>query len=179
MSSIGCIKEEDCDALNDLIVTKVPKPDSFVHYSAQAEEMLKNVRDRIARHRINLHNLNGESRLLREEAIGKINEAKIEAGVKSAETKEAIEKKIDREIKTEVKGFEKTYAEARKGVAKILKFVVIDEALVPREFFTISEDKLREYMRQNGDQIKNDLQDNKTTLPGVKFYIDDSYRSKA
>lgn len=179
MTSIGCIKESDCDDLVTLIVTKVPKAESFKHYSSQAEEMLSKIRDRIAKHKINLHNLNGESKMLREDAIAKISEAKTEAGVQSNETKEVLERKVEREIKTEVKSFEKTYDQARKGVAKILKFVVVEEHIVPREFFTISEEKVRDYMRQNGDQIKDDLQNNKVSIPGIKFYIDDSYRSKS
>lgn len=178
-TSTGCIKEEDCDQLIDLIINKVPKPETFKYYSAQAEEMLSKVRDRIAKHKINLHNLNGDSRLLREDAIVKINEAKLEAGVESVETREVLEKKIERETKSEVKGFEKTYEQARKGVARVLKFVVTDEALVPREFFVISEEKIRDYMRQNGDQIREDLTKNNESLPGIKFYVDDSYRSKA
>lgn len=178
-SSIGCLKEDECDELMNVVVTSVPKPETFVHYSAQAEEMINHIKDRIAKHKINLHNLNGDSKLLREDAMTKINEAKIEANVKSAEIIESIEKKIDREIKSEVRGFEKSYQQARKGVAEVLKFVVIDEAVVPREFFTINEDKLRDYMRKNNDQIRSDLKDNKVTIPGVKFYIDDSYRSKA
>lgn len=179
MTSIGCVKESDCDDLITLIVTKVPKPESFKFYQAQAEEMLSKVRDRIAKHKINLHNLNGDSKILREDALVKINEAKVEAGVEAAETKEIIEKKIEKETKQQIKGFEKSIDQARKGVAQVLKFSVLEEHLVPREFLVVSEEKIRDYMRQNGEQIRTDLKDNKVSLPGIKFYIDDSYRSKA
>lgn len=177
-SSSGCIKETDCDELLNVIVTKVPKPDTYKHFPTQHEEMISNVKKRLAEHKINLHNLNGDSRILREDAMKKIAEAKVSAGIMSDEAKEQMEKKIEKEIKGEVRTFEKSVAEAGKGVRKILKFVVTEPAKVPRDFFEISEDKIRDHMNANNEKIRKDLLENRESIPGIKFYIDDSYASR-
>lgn len=177
-SSIGCLKETDCDAINELIATKIPRADSFKYYSSHFDETISNIRKRLAAHRINLHNLNGDSRLLREDAMEKIAIAKNEAGVESESIKEVIEKKIEKETKSEVKTLEKNYDNARKGVRAVLKFTIVEPAAVPKDFFTISEDKIKEFMRENNAQIREDLQNNKITLTGIKFFVDDTYCSK-
>lgn len=174
----GCLIESDCDDLQTFIMTKSPKPDSFKYFATQYEETRAQILKRLGEQKVNLHNLNSESSILRKDALTKINEAKVLADVKSLEVSEKMEKKIATETKKEITGITREIAEAHKGVRQILKFTVINPVVVPKEFFVIDETKITEYMNQNNEQIRQDLRDNKETFPGIKFFVDNAYASK-
>lgn len=176
-TSAGCINEQQCDELSTLIAEKVPGPERYVYYGERHEEMLKNVKKRLASHKINVHNANADSKLIRQEAFGKIASAKVTADVKAIETKETGTKQVEKEIKKEERAIISVVQETRKGLKKILKFSVLESDKVEKIFWTIDEEKIRYWMNQNNEKIKEDLLNNKESLPGIKFFIDENYAS--
>ena len=177
-SSAGCISEEQCDELAILIAEKVPGANSYTYYGEKHEEMISEIKKRIASHKVNLHNVNADSRGVRTEAMERIQSAKVTADVNLIETKERNEKQVEKEIKREEKAIIGVVRDTRKGLKKTLKFVIIEPDKVDKQFWMIDEEKIRYYMNQHNEEIKEDLQNHKDSLPGIKFLIDENYASQ-
>jgi hypothetical protein len=177
-TSAGCINEDQCDDIIILISEKVPKPETYTYYGVRYEEMLKGVKKRLAEHTVNVHNMNSDSKILRGEAMEKISSAKVAADVKAVETKEKGEKLVEKETKKEEKIINNVVTATRKGLKKILKFIVVEPSKVGSEFWIIDEEKIRYYMNQHNEEIKEALLANKESLSGIKFYIDENYASQ-
>jgi hypothetical protein len=177
-TSAGCINEQQCDDLLTLIDEKVPKADSYTYYGEKHDEMLTAVRKRIASHKVNVHNANADSKEIRERAQEKIQAARASAEVKTLESKEKSEVMVAKEVKKDEKAIINTVKEIRKGLKKILKFEVIEVDKVGKEYLKVDEDKIKYWMTQHSDEIKQNLQDNKESLPGIRFFIDENYASQ-
>jgi hypothetical protein len=176
-TSAGCLNETQCDELLQLIEEKVPKGDSYTYYGEKHDAMLATIKKRLATHKINVHNANVEAKSIRDAALEKIAAAKVTADVKAVEEKDKNLKVVEKEVKKESKAITAVVSDIRKGLKKTLKFDVIDPKLVTKEFWSIDEDKIRYYMGQHNEEIKEDLQNNRESLPGIKFSIDENYAS--
>lgn len=177
-SSAGCINEDQCDELLKMIDEKVPKADTYTYYGEKHADMIKDAKKRLATQKINVHNANVDSKEIRAAAQEKIQTAKVTADVQTLEEKEYGAKQVAREIKKEEKAIISVVKETRKGLKKILKFTIVEPDKVGNEFWTIDEEKIRTYMNEHNEEIKAALQENKESLPGIKFFIDENYTSQ-
>jgi hypothetical protein len=137
--------------------------------------MIRKAKKRLAEHKINLLSAETSDPYKHEKAMEKINDARSKAEVENMDNQEIINKRIDREVHKEIRAGEKAIFEAGKGIRGSLKFNIIDEAIIPRDFFTLDETKIRSYANINKERIEKDLQQNTETIPGLKFYYDESY----
>jgi hypothetical protein len=137
--------------------------------------MIRKVKKRLAEHKISLIASETSDPYKHEKAMEKINDARSKAEVENMDNQETISKRIDREIHKEIRVGEKAIFEAGKGIRGTIKFNIIDLALIPRDFFTLDETKIRSYVNINKERIEKDLQQNTETIPGLKFYHDESY----
>jgi hypothetical protein len=177
-TSAGCVNVDQCQELIKMIDEKVPKADSYIYYGERHEEMLKGLKKRIAEHMINVNKLSSGKKDSIEEAMGKIQSAKVSADVKVIETKEKGEYLVAKEVKKESKAIISVVQEARKGLKRILKFVVVEHDKVGKEFLKVDDEKVRFYMNEHNEEIKEKLLKNEEILPGIKFYIDEDYASQ-
>jgi hypothetical protein len=65
-----------------------------------------------------------------------------------------------------------------KGLRYTLKYQVVSPAIVPRELLGVSDDKMKMWIKFNGDRIKEELKDlplseqfDQSTIPGIKLYL--------
>jgi len=177
-SSAGCLNPEDCTILHKVLNESIPKIDSFKHYPERYEEMVIKVAKRLSEHQANLTIIGGTSDYERKVAMERIAQSRSDAEVESLDNQEAITKQIEREIRKEEVITEKAVSEAGKGVRQDLKFTVIEESLVTRDFLSVDHAKIREYLNANREKIKEQLQKNEETLPGIKFFISDTFVSR-
>lgn len=174
-SSAGCIKSEDCITLHKVLNESIPQVDAFKHFPDRYEEMIRKLAKRIAEHQTNLIDVEGIADGARKIALERIAQARAEAEVESLDNEEAIGKQIVREIRKEEIKTEKAVFEAGKGIRQTLKYKVLEEDKIPRDFFSVDHDKVMKYLNENRDKIKSDLQQNAETIPGIKFYVEDTF----
>lgn len=177
-SSAGCIKPEDCTIVLDIVINKVPKSDTLVHMAEEYDEMLKTIKKNISEHQANLINLSSDSKTLREDAQKSINEAKMRAGIKTEEKKAELTEEIVKNAKKEIKEAEKEVKEAGKGVRKTLKFEVTDFDKVPRKFLTLDEVKVRAWVAEHKDEVKQKITDGEVIIDGLNFFLEDAFISR-
>lgn len=67
---------------------------------------------------------------------------------------------------------------ATKGLRYTLKYQVISPAIVPRDLLGVSDDKMKMWIKTNGEQIKEELKNkplseqiDTQTIPGIKLYL--------
>lgn len=177
-TSAGCITVAHCDELLALIEKKVPKADTYTYYGDRHDIMIKEMKRKLASHKINVFNANSDTSSKRLEAQEKISIAKVEANVKSAETKESGEKLVAKEVNKEAKNITTEVQTVRKGLKRVLKFAIMDPTIVPKDFWIIDEDKIKYWMTQHSEEIKENLTKNIDSLAGIKFFIDETYSTQ-
>jgi hypothetical protein len=174
-SSAGCIKSDDCVTLHKVLNESIPQVDAFKHFPDRYEEMIRKLAKRISEHQTNLIDVEGVADGVRRIALERIAQARAEAEVESLDNEESIGRQIVREIRKEEIKTEKAVENAGKGVRQTLKYKVLEEDKVPRDFFSVDHDKVMKYLNENRDKIKGDLQQNAETIPGIKFYVEDTF----
>ena len=177
-SSSGCIKSEDCVTLHEVLNKNIPTVDTFKHFPERYEDMVRKVAKRLSEHQTNLLVVEGTSDYERKVAMERIAQARSEAEVESLDNQESITKQIDKEIRHEEIKTEKAVISAGKGIRQNLRWVVTDEMLVTRDFLSVDTDKLTKYMNENKEKIKEQLQQNEETLPGIRFFVSDTFVSR-
>lgn len=174
-SSAGCIKSDDCVTLHKILNESIPQVDAFKHFPDRYEEMIRKLAKRISEHQTNLIDVEGVADFARTVALERIAQARAEAEVESLDNEESIGRQINREIRKEEIKTEKAVENAGKGVRQTLKYKVLEEDKVSRDFFSVDHDKIMKYLNENRDKIKGDLQQNAETIPGIRFYVEDTF----
>ena len=87
-------------------------------------------------------------------------------------------RKIASETKKEVREGEKEIKEAAKGTRKILKFRIINEEEVTREYLSVDESKIRTWVEGQTTEIKEGLKRGSQPISGVQFYVETVYASR-
>jgi hypothetical protein len=175
-STPGCVKSTDCDDLSIWLNENLPKEESFKHFSTFYADMVMKVRRRLATHKIRLLIIESPTEPYQvSKALEEIANNRAAAEVESKEHLEINERKIVREIKKEVKMADNEIYQAGKGIRSTVKFMVTDELLVPKDLLSVDKTKVNEYIDVNKEKIKTDLHQGRETVPGIKFYVDDSY----
>lgn len=174
-SSAGCIKSTDCKSLHEMLNTKLPDMSSFKYFPERYEDVIRKMAKKISEHETNLIDVEGVLDNKRSIALERIAQARSESEVESMESKEEMESQIMKESKKEERKSENIVMQAGKGVHSIVKFKVIDETIVPRDLFVIDNTKITAYLNENRDKIKEDIRKNEDTLPGIKFYVEDTF----
>jgi hypothetical protein len=174
-SSAGCIKSSDCADLHKVLNDKIPPVTAFKHFHDRYEEMIRKIAKRISEHEANLMDVEGVADNARKLALERIAQARSEAEVELLDNGESIKRQISKEIRKEEIITEKKVIEAGKGVRSVLKFKIIDESKVTRDFYSIDENKIKTYLNEYREQIKKDLQENVESLPGIRFYMEELY----
>lgn len=174
-SSAGCIKSEDCVTLHKVLNESIPQVDAFKHFPDRYEEMIRKMAKRIAEHQTNLIDVEGVADGTRRIALERIAQARAEAEVESLDNEESIGRQIVREIRKEEIKTEKAVESAGKGIRQTLKYKVLEEDKVPRDMFSVDHEKVMKYLNENREKIKQDLLQNAETIPGIKFYVEDTF----
>ena len=177
-SSAGCVRSEDCISLHKVLNESIPKIDSFIHFPERYEDMIAKLAKRISEHQTNLIAVEGILDYERKVALERIAQARADAEVESLENEESITKQITKEIRHEEVKTEKAVSAAGKGIRQDLRYNIQDEKLIPRDFFSVDHDKVKKYMHDNKEKIKEALQKNEETIPGIKFFMQDTFISR-
>jgi len=177
-SSAGAIKPEDLDPVLDLVKNKIPKADTFEHMVEDYNNMIIEVTKNISEHKANLINASSESKTLKEDAMEKINQAKIKAGIKTNEAKQEMNEAIVDDAKKEIKSADKEVKAAGKGVRKTLKFEVTDFDSVPKEYLMLDETKVRAWANENKADVKQKMKDGEVIIDGLNFFLEDAFVSR-
>jgi hypothetical protein len=175
-TSIGCVKDSDCDELLTFINTSAPDPRSFKYFQGTYEDMLISVKKKLTEHRVNLIDLHKDDQpIAKEGAMRRINESRMDAAQDIVETAQTTEKVIAKEIKSETKAIDREVEDAGKGVRETLTYEVIDELLVPRDMLTVDSRKVNSYIDANKDKIRESLIKNEEVVPGIRFLVTNKF----
>jgi len=175
-SLAGCSKSSDCDDLLKWMNEFVPDISLFVHFSVLYEDMVIDVKKKLAAHRANLYNIeitNAPS--LKKLAMQSINEARVTAVQDQQITSQTVDRLIEKDVKKEIRIIDNEISSAGKGVRNVLTFEVVDELLVTRDFLSVDETKVMNYLNANKEQIKQSVATGKDLVPGIRFFIDSNY----
>lgn len=176
--SDGCYTKEECDLLMDSLDRSFPPSNSFRFYPDRRDEVYARAKKKITAHKIDLIDLESENKEIRMAALKRINEAKIKAGLDVEKTNDELAKTVQRDVRKELKDAQKEVKLAAKGTRKILKFRVVDEEQVTREFLSVDEMKIRDWMENQHSDIKEMLLSGSQPLKGIEFYVETTFVSR-
>lgn len=174
----GCHTKEDCDRLDQAIFKSFPKAEEFKYFPERRDEIYNTAMKAVRNHKVDLMELNSTTSGIRDAAEARIKKNRMDAGLAVQKTDEQLNKKISQEIKKEIKEGEKEIQEAAKGTRKILKFRIVNEEEVTREFLSVDEVKIRNWMEGQNADIKSQLQKGLQPIKGVEFYVETTHVSR-
>lgn len=177
-SSAGCLTIDQCNDLLTIIKDKIPPVEDFEYLFDDYRVMKKNILKLLAQHKSSVIELESDSKVIKENAEKKIAEAKEAAGIAVNEKKDEMTQDIIKEAKEEIKSAESEVKDAGKGVRRTLKFEIADIDDIPPEWLLLNDTKVREWINENKDAIKEMLKGGKNVTKGIKFWLDDSYVSR-
>jgi len=170
--SSGCHTDDDCDALGNALFRSFPKASEFVYFPDRREKIYDEATKAIRNHKIDLMELKSNQEGIQKAAKSRIRKNKMEAGLVVEKTDQLLNKKIAAETKKEIRAGEKEIREVAKGTRKILKFRIKEEDKVTREFLSVDESKIRQWMEGQNTEIKTQLQAGSQPIAGVEFYVE-------
>lgn len=173
--SSGAYTGEDCDKLTMALHKSFPTADSFVYFPDRRETLYIEATKAIRTHKMSLIDLASDTPGVKNAAMKRIQENKLNAGLIVTKTNDVLSKKIAQETKKEVRAGEADVKEAAKGTRKILKFRVLNEEVVTREYLSVDSGKIREWMEGQNADIKQQLMQGNQPIPGVQFYVEETY----
>jgi len=173
--SSGCYTGEDCDKLVMALHNNFPKADSFKYFPDRREKLYVEANKAIRTHKMNLIELSSDTPGIKNSAKKRIDQNKLSAGLLVEKVNDVLSKKITQETKKEVRAGEADIKEAAKGTRKILKFRVMEEEKVTREYLSVDSGKIREWMEGQNTDIKQQLMEGNQPIPGVEFYVEETY----
>ena len=169
----GCTNISQCEVLSQNVYNFFPKADAFEFFPDRRDKLYNEINKAIRTHTINLTELQSDIPGKRSAAQKRINQNRLDAGFAVQKTDEVLTKKVEREVKKGIREGEKEVKAAAKGTRKTLKFKIDDESLVPREFLSVDEVKIRNWMEGQHDKIKDCLKnDGDQPVSGVQFYVE-------
>ena len=177
-SSAGCLTTDQCDDLLTIIKDKIPPVEEYEHMIDEYRSMKKNILGLLSKHKSSVIELESDSKVIKENAEKKIDEAKESAGIAVNEKKDEMTQGIIKEAKSEIKSAESEVKDAGKGVRRTLKFAIADIDDIPSEWLLLDEMKVREWVTENKDELKEMMKGGKNVTKGVKFWLDDNYVSR-
>lgn len=180
LSSSGCITENDCDNMKEFIEEKYPAEDSFKHYKELRNEVLSSTLKRLSQHKADIIDTNSTDKTAKAGALKRIQNAKNSSEIESENSFEKMKEDIEKDTAKSIRKEDRSIAKAKKGIRRTLKYEVIEEEKLTREFLTADHEKLKEYAGVNSEKIKELIKEGKQNdiLPGIKFYMDEQYVSR-
>jgi hypothetical protein len=174
----GCQTEDDCQKLLETIKTSFPPITEFKYFSDQRDKVFQDGVKAISNHYKNLIELKSDVPGLKRIVQQKIEDNKRAAGLIIEETKEKLIRKVEIASEKEINEGKKEIKEAARGTRKILKFNVVNEDLVTREFLSVDTTKIRDWMEGQNESIKMSIQAGDQPIPGVEFYVEVTHIAK-
>lgn len=174
----GCMNAEQCKSLEEWITKSVPPISDFKYFPTEYEDMLLSIKSKLAQHASDLIDLEkNDYPSATEGAMRRINESRALSEVENNETKELLGKKIEKEIKGEVRSITNEISAAGKGIRSRVVFDAIPEREleVPRDFLSLDSTKVNAYINDNREKIESDIKEGKETVPGLKFSFDTKF----
>jgi hypothetical protein len=172
----GCVKATDCDDLLKWINDNVPPVNSFVHFATLYEDTIIEVKKKLAEQRVNLYNLELTSiPKLRNDALQKINESRVNASQEIQEVGDKVDRKIDLDTRKGVNVINNEIKDAGKGVRRVITWEVQDELLVPRDMLSVDSVKVNAYLNANKEKVKECITTNEEVVPGIRFFVESNY----
>lgn len=176
MIAPGCLEPENCDHLDSWIQLNAPAKTDFKYFQNEYEDMLMKIGLWLAEHKANLIDLmKMDYPTAVEGARRRINEASTLSRVQFEETKTAILKKIEKEIKSEVRSIDNEINDAGKGVRDRIVYDIVNELIVPRDMLSVDSKKVNDYINANKEQIRAALAKGEETIPGIRFSIENKF----
>lgn len=170
--SDGCHTTDDCDALTAALFKSFPKASDFEYFPERRDQIYDDANKAIRNHKIDLSELKSIQDGIQKAAAQRINKNKSEAGLAVLKTDEQLNRKIATETKKEIKAGEKEIQAAAKGTRKVLKFRIKNDEEVTREFLSVDDAKIRNWMEGQNADIKSQLQQGSQPLAGIEFYVE-------
>lgn len=176
MVSPGCLTPENCEELDEWIQLKVPAKETMKYFQTDYEDALLQLGLFLAEHKANLIDvLKPDYPTANIGAAARIYEARTGAQVQLNTLTELLMKKIEKEVKSEVRSIDNEIGEAGKGVRDRIVFEVIDELLVPRDMLSVDSRKVNDYINANKEQIREALSKGEETIPGIRFSVENKF----
>lgn len=176
--SNGCYTGEDCDKLAMALHNNFPAADTFKYFPDRRETLYIEATKAIRTHKMNLIDLTSDTPGVKNSATKRIQENKLNAGLIVEKTNDVLAKKISQEVKKEIRAGEADVKAAAKGTRKILKFRVMEEEKVTREYLSVDNGKIRDWMEGQNADIKQQLMEGNQPIPGVQFYVEETYAAR-
>jgi len=176
--SNGCHTNEACERLLSALKTSFPPASEFKHFPEERDKVFELGMKAIRNHSVNLIELQSQIPKIREIITQKIIDNKKAAGLYIEEKKVKMDKKIALATRKEVSEGEKEIKNAAKGTRKILKFNVVNDDIITREYLSVDTAKIREWMEGKNDEIKAELKTGKQPIAGVEFYVEVTHVAK-
>ena len=174
----GCHTPQECDKLANALFVSFPKAAEFKHFPDRRETLYNEASKAIRNHKIDLMELKSLQDGISNAAKARIKKNKLSAGLVVEKTDQQLNYKITSETRKEIKAGEKEIKEVAKGTRKILKFRIVEEEKVTREFLSVDESKIRNWMEGQNADIKTQLQEGAQPLHGVEFYVEVIHTSR-
>ena len=171
----GCIKSDDIGVFVSWFNENAPKLETFKYFATVYEDSLMDFNKSIARHKVNLLEVENGSPEERTKALEDITIDRLKAESDQLLLEGLLGRTIIREQKKEIKSAESEVTEAGKGVRETIKYDVTEDILVPRDFLSVDTVKINAYLNDNREKIKQDIADNKEIIPGIRFYVDSKF----
>ena len=176
--SDGCYTQEECDKLAEVLSRSFPGEEQFKHFPKKRNDILSVGLKAIRSQKIDLVDRDSDIPGVRAAANTRIKENIKNAGLIVEKTGSTMARKIASETKKEVREGEKEIKEAAKGTRKILKFRIINEEEVTREYLSVDESKIRTWVEGQTTEIKEGLKRGSQPISGVQFYVETVYASR-
>lgn len=164
----GCKTKDDCTKLLQLLDKNFPGPDEFEYFSELSIATKERVTGNIVDLMTNLIIENPE-----------VAESIREKASKEAELNDAVmDKVISSQTREVVKEAEMGIKEAGKGLRSTLKYTVENEEELDRRFLSVDSAKIRDFMNENKDKIKEILaKGGQPNVKGIRFYVETKHIS--
>jgi len=173
ISYTSCNTVEDCEKLSELIITKLPPYDSFIHMQTSYSDTVVLIGKMINKHKLNLIKKNSaKTQEDIQEAEKEISETRIKYTDMADDSFREMQHIKEKIIQKEEKNIEKTIKESAKNTRKYIKFTIYNEKEVPIDFKSVDERLVRQYIDNHKEEVFKKMQNNEDIINGIKFYVE-------
>jgi hypothetical protein len=162
--------EKEIDDILDTIKNNFPSTKQFNYFPEKIADLRENLI--VKGMELKKHIINIEKEGMKEDAAKGIAEIKNELTAEYHKTEDRMRKEVSHLKKAELKEFKDKEREAHKGLRTDIKFGVENKDNVPSDYLTVDEKEVNEFIRSNRHKILELIKENKTPIPGLKFYTE-------
>lgn len=177
-SSEGSLTVEDCNALLNIIDTKIPKADSFTYLKETYINVIKDVKAKLAKHIIDITESNSSDSMKSGLAYERIAANSLVVKTFINDTKDKITKTISKEVSKEIKSSAKLVKNESKGIRNNVKVKIANIKDVPEEWLILNEALAKSYAITNKEEVFKRIKEGDNIINGIEYTIEQTYVSR-